>query len=100
MDNGTIASGGTDFFLAGMKRTKGKNTRIGVHSWADGLGKTATDYPKGDQNHEPYINYYESIGMTRQQAEAFYYFTINAATAENIHWMTDAEIAKYKMLTQ
>lgn len=98
MDNGIVASGGTDFFLAGMKRTKGKNTRIGVHAWADGSGKTAKDYPRGDQNHEPYIIYYQSIGMTRKEAEDFYYFTINAATASKIHWMTDAEIKKYKML--
>lgn len=99
MDNGTIASGGTDFFLAGMKRSKGKNTRIGVHSWA-GENEVATDFPKGHANHQPYISYYESVGMTRQQAEDFYYFTINAATAEGMHWMTSVEIAKYKLLTQ
>ncbi len=96
-DNGSIASGGTDFFLAGTSRTKGNNTRIGVHSWSDGSNE-ATDFAVGHANHLPYINYYVSIGFTQEQAEAFYYFTINAAPASSIHWMTDAEIEQYNML--
>lgn len=98
MDDGTIASGGVDFFLAGIQRTKGANTRIGVHSWA-GDNETATDFPVGHANHLPYINYYVSVGFTQANAEAFYYFTINAAPADAIHWMTDAEIAQYHILT-
>ena len=99
MDNGIIASGGVDFFLAGIQRTKGANTMIGVHSWA-GDNETATDFPVGHQFHLPYINYYVSVGFTQQQAEDFYYFTINAAPANGIHYMTDAEIAQYGLLTQ
>lgn len=98
MDNGKIASGGVDFFLAGIKRTAGKNTKIGVHSWS-GDGKTATDFPVEHANHQPYINYYKSIGFTTEEAKAFYYFTINSASADKIHWMTAEEIKKYKMLT-
>lgn len=97
MDNGLIASGGVDFFLAGIKRSKGNNTMIGVHSWAGG-GQEATDFPVGHANHLPYINYYVSVGFTQEQAEAFYYFTINAAPASDIHYMTDAEIAQYNIL--
>lgn len=99
MENGLIASGGVDFFLAGIQRTKGTNTKIGVHSWSDG-NKDATAFPVGHANHLPYINYYVSVGFTQQEAEDFYYFTINAAPAEGIHWVTDAEISKYKILTQ
>jgi hypothetical protein len=96
--NGIIASGGTDLFLAGHKRTKGQNTKIGVHSWARN-SKTATDFPKGHKHHLPYINYYKSVGFSPQEAEAFYYFTINSAPADDIHWMSDSEIDTYKMLT-
>lgn len=99
MDNGEIASGGVDFFIAGRQRTKGSNTRIGVHSWS-GDGSVATDFPVGHANHLPYINYYVSVGFTQQQAESFYYFTINAAPAATVHWMTDAEIAQYHLITQ
>lgn len=98
-DYGIVASGGTDLFLAGKKRTKGKNTKIGVHSWA-GDDVTATDFPLGHSNHLPYIKYYKSIGLTNDSAKAFYYFTINAASANNIHWMTEEEIRKYKILKQ
>jgi hypothetical protein len=56
-DNGEIASGGVDFFIAGIRRTKGSNTGIGVHSWSDG-NASATDFPVGNANHLPYINYY------------------------------------------
>lgn len=97
MDNGSIASGGVDFFLAGAQRTKGPNTKIGVHSWSDG-NKQATDYPVGHSNHLPYTDYYKTIGFTQQEAEDFYYFTINAATADGIHWMTDIEIIQYNIL--
>ena len=99
MDNGEIASGGVDFFLSGIQRTKGSNTKIGVHSWA-GDNETATDFPVGHANHLPYINYYVSIGFTQKQAEDFYYFTINAAPANSMHWMSDAEIIQYKVVTQ
>ena len=104
LDDGLIASGGTDFFLAGARRTKGTNTRIGVHSWAgeddDGNSVTATDFPEGHEYHLPYIEYYVSVGFSQQEAEDFYYFTINAASADDIHWMTDQEIAQYGLLTQ
>jgi len=97
LDNGEIASGGVDFFLAGIQRTKGANTYIGVHSWA-GDGFTATDFPVGHEYHLPYIDYYVSVGFTQQEAEDFYYFTINAAPADDMHWMTEAEIARYNLL--
>ena len=98
LDDGLIASGGVDFYLAGIKRTKGNNTRVGVHSWG-GDNVVATDFPKGHEYHLPYIEYYKSVGFTQQEAEDFYYFTIHAVGADDIHWMTDAELAQYKIVT-
>ena len=96
-DNGLVASGGTDLFLAGRKRSLGKNTRIGVHSWGNGRKTQATDFPKGHKHHKPYIDYYTSVGFTQAAAEDFYFFTINAASADDIHWMTVEEIEKYNL---
>lgn len=96
-DNGLIASGGVDFFLAGVKRTRGTNTMIGVHSWSDGSSE-ANEFPVGHANHLPYINFYVAIGFSQQAAEDFYYFTINAAPASDIHYMTEAEIDQYNIL--
>lgn len=100
-DNGLIASGGTDLFLAGHKRTLGKNTKVGVHSWGDSNQNIkATDFPKGHKFHLPYIEYYQSIGFTKQQAEDFYYFTINSASADDIYWMTKEEIKLYQIVQE
>ena len=94
-----IASGAVDLFLAGTIRTREAGSKIGVHSWSDGGNKEATDFPVGHANHQPYIEYYKEMGFSQDDAAAFYYFTINAAKAADIHWMTDAEIEQYKLLT-
>lgn len=96
LDNASIASGGVDFFLAGKKRTRGNNTKVGVHAWSGGE-ETATDFPVGHAEHQKYIDYYKSVGFSDADAKAFYYFTINAAPAEAIHWMTEAELTTYKI---
>ncbi len=94
-----IASGAVDFYLAGTKRTRESGSKIGVHSWSDGTND-ATAFPVGDEEHLSYIQYYKEMGFSQADAEAFYYFTINAAPAEDIHWMTDAEIEQYKLLKE
>jgi len=93
-----IASGAVDFYLAGTKRTRDAGSKIGVHSWSDGGNKEATDFPVGHANHQPYISYYKEMGFSAADAEAFYYFTINAAPAADVHWMTDAEVIQFKLL--
>ncbi len=96
-DNGWVASGATDMFLAGTVRVVEVTPEaVGVHSWSDGSNK-ATDFPVGHYYHQQYIDYYVNIGLTQQQSEDFYYFTINAASASNIYWMTDSEIDQYKI---
>lgn len=95
-----IASGAVDMFLAGTKRTREAGSKIGVHSWADGNDNEASSYPVGHAEHQPYIDYYKEMGFSQVDAEAFYYFTINAAPAAGMHWMTYEEIEQYKLLTQ
>ncbi|QUS58439.1 alpha/beta hydrolase [Pseudovibrio brasiliensis] len=93
--NGIIASGGTDFFLAGKKRVVVKGARIGVHSWS-AEDYTALDLPKSDQEHDKYLKYYKSIGID----PLFYWYTLDAAPPEDVHWMTEAEMKRYKVGTQ
>ena len=93
-----IASGAVDLFLAGVNRTREAGSKIGVHSWANGNGDVATDYPVGHEEHQIYIDYFLEMGFSQADAEAFYYFTINAAPHDDIHWMTDEEIDKYQLL--
>lgn len=95
---GFIASGGTDFFLAGAERIVVNGAEIGVHSWASGDG-TAIDFPRGDESHQPYIDYYKSVGFTTSESEDFYYFTIEVAPANDMHIMLNDEIINYKVTT-
>jgi len=93
-----IASGATDMFFAGNKRIIDVGAEVGVHSWSDGTN-SATVFPVGHANHLPYINYYVAMGLSQADSEAFYYYTINAAPANSIHNMTEAEIEQYKLRT-
>lgn len=90
-----IASGAVDLFLAGNKRSYEPGAKVGVHSWS-GQGKEATDFPEDHEEHKKYINYYKSVGMTDQEAKDFYFFTINSASAKDIHWMTPEELELYQ----
>jgi len=99
-DYSEIASGAVDLYLAGTKRTREPGSRIGVHSWADGNNNEASDYPKGHEEHQPYIDYFMSIGMSQQEAEDFYYFTVDAAPADDMHWMTEEEIDRFGLETE
>ena len=92
--DGEVASGGTDFFQAGVKRTCEKGAKFGVHSWSE-FGAEGTDYPKDDEVHQMYLEYCDDMGIPR----SFYWYTLEAASAEDIHYMTEEELAKYNMLT-
>jgi len=90
-----VASGGTDFFLAGKERMVADGAKIGVHSWGGGP-KPATELPKNHKSHEKYLEYYRAINIP----EEFYWYTLDAAPASDIHFMTEEEIVKYKVRTQ
>ena len=93
--DGMVASGGTDMFLAGAKRTIEIGAKLGVHSWSDGQ-KGGNEYPRDHQEHVKYLEYYKEMGI----ATEFYWYTLDAADADSIYWMTESEIKKYKVLTE
>jgi len=91
---GDIASGGVDFFLAGKIRTMDQGAMFGVHSWGSGnpfSSVSAIDLPRDHQDHQPYLEYYREMGIT----EDFYWFTLEAASPDNIHYMAPEEIERY-----
>lgn len=97
-ENGHIASGGTDFFCAGIKRTAFETSKIGVHSWAGDGVENAALLPKDDPSHKPYIDYYREMSMP--DPEGFYFFTVNAAKADGMHYMSIDELKKYGLVTE
>ncbi|SBS64723.1 COG3904 family protein [Vibrio atlanticus] len=93
---GHVASGGTDLFAAGVKRTIETGALLGVHSWAQGSLQGAS-LPVGHSQHKPYIDYYKKMGLP--DPSGFYWFTLKAAPANGMHYMTPGEVAKYGLAT-
>jgi len=94
-DDGEIASGGVDFFCAGVTRTAEGGALFGVHSWAAGGGLEGGDLPTDDPQHSLYLDFYNEMGIPSE----FYWFTLEAASADSIHWMARDELDDYGLLT-
>lgn len=90
-----VASGGVDLFCAGKKRIIENGAMLGVHSWSEGK-KEATDYPKNDPAHNAQTSYFSEM-LGDSLGPIFYFYTIYAAPADSIHWMTTDEIEYYQL---
>ena len=93
--NSVIASGGVDLFIAGIKRTAKPGVKIGVHSWRD-LKKDGSEYPKDHEGHKIFLDYFKKINFPVD----FYWFTLEAAPGNDIHWMTREEMDQYGLVTE
>jgi len=93
--DGEVASGGTDFFLAGVNRTCEKGAQFGIHSWSE-FGAEGSDYPRDSIEHKMYLDYCNEMGVP----ESFYWHTLDVATADDIHWMTEKELKQFNMITE
>jgi len=93
--DGEVASGGTDFFQAGVQRTCGKGALFGVHSWSE-FGAEGTDYPRNSEEHKMYLDYCDEMGIP----QSFYWYTLEVAPATDIHYMSEEELVKYGLLTE
>ncbi|MEO0999868.1 MAG: alpha/beta hydrolase [Pseudomonadota bacterium] len=90
-----IASGATTLFLAGVEREGAREARIGVHSWAYGDATTARDYRADSAVHDGYLSFFEALGRSPD----FYWFTIKAAGADEMHYMRPAELKRFEFFT-
>ncbi len=93
-ENGWVASGGTDMFLAGEKRSVHPTAKLGVHSW-EGGELAALEYPRDHEEHQKYLEYYREMEIPLD----FYWYTLEAAPANEMHWMTASEIETYRVIT-
>ncbi|MFG0319801.1 MAG: EF-hand domain-containing protein [Planctomycetota bacterium JB042] len=92
---GMVASGGTDLLLAGVRRTVEPGARVGVHSW-DGGSIEGRALPRDHEDHEEYLAICRELGVP----EAYYWFTLEAAPAEEMHWATREELVRYGIVTE
>ena len=94
---GTLASGGTDLFLAGVRRIVERGSRVGVHSWStdEAFALSVLSLPRDHPEHSKNLDYYRDMGIP----EDFNWFTIQAAPPGDVHWMTEEEMARYSVFT-
>ncbi|MCH2135598.1 MAG: alpha/beta hydrolase fold domain-containing protein [Phycisphaerales bacterium] len=93
--DGEVASGGVDLFCAGVERTVEPGAMLGVHSWGS-AGEAGVDLPRDDESHEMYLEYGRAMGIP----DAFYWFTLEAAGPEDIHWMRPEELTRFGLITE
>ncbi|GLO63025.1 hypothetical protein MACH09_35330 [Vibrio sp. MACH09] len=95
---GYVASGGTDMLLMSRKRVIEPGACIGVHSWAMGEGGELVEggqLPRDASEHQMYLDFYKKAGIDAE----FYWFTLEKADSENMHWMSAEEINRFHLST-
>ncbi|MBJ7549059.1 alpha/beta hydrolase [Marinomonas ostreistagni] len=91
---GYVLSGGVDLFLGGVQRTIGAGAGVGVHSWRD-TQDWGDEIDLSDPVHASYVNFYLEMGVP----ERFYWFTLDAAPAERVYFLSPEEIYDYQLVT-
>ena len=98
LSDSDIASGGVDLFCAGNKRIVEQGAKIGIHSWCCYNDLTAVELPKDHPAHEAQINFF-TMALGPKIGPDFYFHTLTAASFEDVHWMSDEDIIKWKIAT-
>lgn len=99
LSTSSIASGGVDLFCAGKNRIVEKGAKIGVHSWCCVNDLTAIELPKNHPGHKAQLEYFTLV-LGPIDGPEFYFYTLNAASFNGVHWMSEEEIIKYKVVTE
>ncbi|MEM9572997.1 MAG: alpha/beta hydrolase [Pseudomonadota bacterium] len=94
--DGIIESGAVDLFCAGQNRIAERGARIGVHSWADDNGLEGGQVPRASDEHKIYLDYFSAVDCP----VSFYWFTLEAAPADGMHYMSETELLDYQVATE
>lgn len=93
---GYVLSGGVDLFLGGVIRSIGAGAGVGVHSWSDGTRVTAKSLNVADPIHAAYVNFYLEMGVP----ERFYWFSLDAAPADRVYFLSPEEVYDFQLATE
>lgn len=97
-EDGFIASGGVDLFAAGVRRIIHDGAQVGVHAWGDPFEDVvAQDLPRTHPAHRMQIQYFQEM---LPNGPEFYFFTLQAAPFDDIHFMTRKEIQDWRLTTE
>jgi hypothetical protein len=94
---GSVRSGGVELFLAGKRRVAEPGSEFAVHAWEDDEGRQATDYAATAPENRAYVDYYMEMGMSEDQAKAFYAMT-NSVPFEDARYLTDKDMGQWVKL--
>lgn len=91
--HGVVASGGVSLFCAGQHRMIEDGARLGVHAWKIFIPEVdPLKFPREHQAHRKSLDYFREM---LDQGEQFYFFTLQAAPFESVHWLTSEEIERF-----
>jgi hypothetical protein len=93
---GSARSGAVELFLAGTRRTMEPGALFAVHSWRDERGREPADFAPDAPENRLYLDYYIEMGMTPDEARAFYAMT-NSVPHAGARWLEGAEMAHWIM---
>jgi len=96
-NNGWVASGAVEIFLAGVRRLVEPRAEFAVHSWEDDTGRGPNDFsPEAPENRD-YIDYYRAMGMSESNAKAFYAMTNSTPFSRPRH-LSASQMAQWSKL--
>lgn len=93
-DGGSARSGAVELFLAGTRRTIAPGALFAVHSWRDERGREPADFAPEAPENRLYLDYYAEMGMSAEQARAFYAMT-NSVPHASALWLEGAQMAAW-----
>jgi hypothetical protein len=91
---GSARSGAVELFLAGTRRTVAPGALFAVHSWRDERGREPADFAPDAPENRLYIDYYTEMGMSLEEARAFYAMT-NSVPHAGARWLDGAEMTRW-----
>jgi len=90
-EGGSVRSGAVELMLAGASLRIEDGAEFAVHAWEDEDGYEAGDYAADSPANRKYLAYYREMGMSAEQATAFYAMT-NSVAFEDARWLDGAEM--------
>jgi hypothetical protein len=91
---GSARSGAVELFLAGTRRTVDPRALFAVHSWRDELGREPDDFAPDAPENRLYLDYYTEMGMSDDEARAFYAMT-NSVPHASALWLEGKDMAQW-----
>ena len=91
---GSVRSGAVELFFAGVQRDIAQGAEFAVHSWMDVYGREAGDFSIDAPENRQYLDYYREMGMSSDQARAFYDFT-NSVPHHRALWLGASDMRRW-----